>query len=137
MQRVIAVADRGLNTSNNTVFLCGLNDDDSKGHDGYVYGQSVIGSDKEFRKWVLDKKNYKTTKELDENGEEVIFIHKSRIFPKTIQLKNQAGNRTLTMQIYQRQLAYYSKKYAEKQHKDRELVLEKAKDLIKNPGKYT
>jgi len=41
------------------------------------------------------------------------------------------------MQIYQKQLAYYSKKYAEKQRKDRERVLEKAKDLIKNPGKYT
>jgi transposase len=137
MERVIAVADRGLNTSDNTAFLSGVNDDDSKGHDGYVYGQSVIGADKEFRKWVLDKKNYKITKELDENGEEIIFIHKSRIFAKTIQLKNQGGNRTLTMQIYQKQLAYYSKKYAEKQRKDRERVLEKAKDLIENPGKYT
>lgn len=137
MERIIAVADRGLNTSDNTAFLSGVNDDDSKGHDGYVYGQSVIGADKEFREWVLDKKNYKITKELDENGEEIIFIHKSRIFAKTIQLKNQGGNRTLTMQIYQKQLAYYSKKYAEKQRKDRERVLEKAKDLIKNPGKYT
>jgi transposase len=137
MERVIAVADRGLNTSDNTAFLSGINDDNSKGHDGYVYGQSVIGADKEFRKWVLDKKNYKITKELDENGTEVIFIHKSRIFAKTIQLKNQAGNRTLTMQIYQKQMAYYSKKYAEKQRKDRERVLEKAKDLIKDPGKYT
>ena len=41
------------------------------------------------------------------------------------------------MQIYQKQLAYYSKKYAQKQRKDRERILEKAKDLIKNPGKYT
>jgi len=137
MERVIAVADRGLNTSDNTAFLSGVNDDNSKGHDGYVYGQSVIGADKEFRKWVLDKKNYKQTKELDENGKEVIFTHKSRIFAKTIQLKNKVGNRTLTMQIYQKQLAYYSNKYAEKQRKDRERVLEKAKDLIKNPGKYT
>jgi hypothetical protein len=137
MERVVVVADRGLNTSDNTTFHSDVNDDDSKGHDGYVYGQSVIGADKEFRKWVLDKKNYKITKELDENGEEATFIHKSRIFAKTIQLKNQGGNRTLTMQIYQKQLAYYSKKYAEKQRKDRERVLEKAKDLIENPGKYT
>ncbi|MDQ2088219.1 IS1634 family transposase [Herbivorax sp. ANBcel31] len=137
MERVIAVADRGLNTSDNKAFLSGVNDDDSEGHDGYVYGQSVIGADKEFRKWVLDKNNYKITKELDENGEEITFIHKSRIFAKTIQLKNQAGNRTLTMPIYQKQLAYYSKKYAEKQRKDRNRVLEKAKDLIKNPRKYT
>jgi transposase len=137
MERVIAVADRGLDNSDNTALLSGVNDDDSKGNDGYVYGQSVISADKEFRKWVLDKKNYKSTKEIDENGEEVIFIHKSRIFAKTIQLKNKDGNRTLTIQIYQKQLAYYSKRYAEKQRRDREQVLEKAKDLIKNPGKYT
>jgi transposase len=137
MKRVIAVADRGLNTSDNTAFLSGVNDDDSKGNDGYIYGQSVIGADREFRKWVLNKKNYTQTKEFEENGEEVIFIHKSRIFAKTIQLKNQSGNRTLTMQIYQKQLAYYSKKYADKQRKERAHVLEKAKDLIKNPGKYT
>jgi transposase len=41
------------------------------------------------------------------------------------------------MTIYQKQMAYYSKKYAEKQKKERELVLAKAKDLIANPGKYT
>jgi hypothetical protein len=34
-------------------------------------------------------------------------------------------------------MIYYSKKYAEKQKKERELVLTKAKDLIANPGKYT
>lgn len=137
MERIIAVADRGLNTSDNTAFLSGVNDDDTKGHDGYVYGQSIIGADKEFRNWVLDKKDYRATKELDENSQEILFIHKSRIFAKTIQLKNQAGTRKLTMQIYQKQLAYYSEKYADKQRKDRERVLEKAKDLIENPGKYT
>lgn len=137
MERVIAVADRGLNTSDNTAFLSGVNDDDSKGHDGYVYGQSVIGGDKEFKEWVLNEKDYLATKEQGENGEEVLFIHKSRIFAKTIQLKNKAGNRTLTMQIYQKQMAYYSEKYAKKQRRDRERVLEKARDLIKNPDKYT
>ncbi len=50
MERVIVVADRGLNTSDNTAFLSGgVNDDDSQGHDGYVYGQSVIGGDKKFK----------------------------------------------------------------------------------------
>jgi transposase len=37
IERIIAVADRGLNTSDNTVFLSGTNDDNSHGHDGYVY----------------------------------------------------------------------------------------------------
>ena len=34
-------------------------------------------------------------------------------------------------------MVYYSQKYADKQKKDRQMVIEKAKDLIKNPGAYT
>jgi transposase len=137
MERVIVVADRGLNTSDNTAFLSGVNDDDSQGHDGYVYGQSVIGGDKKFKKWVLDKKGYTTDREIDENGEEFFFTHKSRVFAKTVTLKSSNGNRTLTMPIYQKQMVYYSSKYAAKQRKEREHILEKARDLINNPGKYT
>ena len=136
MERVIVVADRGLNTSDNTAFLSGVNDDDSQGHDGYVYGQSVIGGDKKFKKWVLDKKDYTTDREIDENGEEFFFTHKSRVFAKTVTLKSSNGNRTLTMPIYQKQMVYYSSKYAAKQRKEREHILEKARDLINNPGIY-
>lgn len=137
MERVIVVADRGLNTSDNTALLAGANHDDSTGYDGYVYGQSVLGADKEFKGWVINQKGYIDSKETDKNGEEVTFRHKSRVYAKTIQLKKINGERTLKMQIYQKQLVYYSKKYAEKQKKERELVLAKAKDLIANPGRYT
>lgn len=137
MERIITVADRGLNTSDNTAFLAGVNNDNSRGHDGYIYGQSVLSADKEFKAWVLNPDGYIHTKETDKDGEEVIFTHKSRVYAKTIQLENQQGKRTLKMTIYQKQLVYFSKKYAEKQKKERELVLAKAKDLIANPGKYT
>jgi len=137
LERIISVADRGLNTSDNTAFLAGTNDDDSRGRDGYVYGQSVLAGNKEFKAWVLDQEGYIHSKEVDENGEEVIFTHKSRIYAKTIQLENRRGKRNLKMTIYQKQMAYYSEKYAQKQKKERELVLKKAKDLIANPGKYT
>lgn len=137
LKRIIAVADRGLNTSDNTAFLAGTNDDDSCGHDGYVYGQSVLSADKEFKAWVLNTEGYIHSKEVDKDGEEVIFTHKSRIYAKTIQLANRRGKRSLKMTIYQKQMTYYSKKYAEKQKKERELVLKKARDLIANPGKYT
>jgi transposase len=137
LQRIIAVADRGLNTSDNTAFLSGINDDDSKGHDGYVYGQSVLGADKEFKEWVLNTDGYLHTKEIDKNGAEVLFTHKSRVYAKTIQLKDQKGSRSKKMTIYQKQMIYFSQKYADKQKKERELVLSKAKDLITNPGRYT
>lgn len=137
LERIIIVADRGLNSSDNTAFLSGVNHDEMNSNDGYVYGQSIHGGDKEFKKWVLDQKDYVVDDEIDKNGEKIKFKHKSRIFAKTIQLKNSKGNRTLKMDIYQKQMVYYSKKYAEKQKKDRERVLAKAEDLIANPGKYT
>ena len=58
-------------------------------------------------------------------------------YTAALQLENQQGKRTLKMTIYQKQMVYNSKKYAEKQKKERELVLAKARDLIAHPGKYT
>lgn len=137
LQRVIIVADRGLNTSDNTAFLSGKNHDDMEGNDGYVYGQSILGADQEFKKWVLDQNDYLNDKEKDEDGNIIVFKHKSRIFAKKIQLKNADGKRTQQMEIYQKQMVYYSEKYAKKQKTDREKAIAKAKDLIANPGRYS
>ena len=123
-------------TSDNTVFLAGVNDDGAKGHDGYVYGQSVLGADKEFKEWVLSG-GYKTDMVADISGSEVAFTHKSRLFAKTVTLKGQDGKRNKEMVIYQKQMVYFSQKYADKQAHDRDLVIAKAKDLIRNPGRYT
>lgn len=135
MERVIVVADRGLNTSDNIALMAGKNLN-SNHNDGYVYGQSVLGADKDFKKWVLDKNGYISSKELDDNGNEISFIHKSRIYPKTVQLKNSSGKRTQKIDTCQKQMVYFSEKYAKKQRKDREIILHRAQDLIVNPGKY-
>ena len=58
-------------------------------------------------------------------------------FTVWIQLKGRNGKRTRAMCIYQKQMVYYSQKYANKQRKDRERTLAKARDLIANPGRYT
>ena len=137
IERIIVVADRGLNTSDNTAFLSGKNHDDMKGNDGYIYGQSVVGADKEFREWVLNSEGYVSDKETDNDGEVVIFKHKSRIHAKKITLKNSSGERNLPYEIYQKQMVYYSEKYAKKQKADRERVIVKAMSLIANPGQYT
>lgn len=134
LDRVITVADRGLNTSDNTIFIAGKNDDTTN-KDGYVFGQSVLGADKEFKDFVL-KQDYITDKFLDEDNNEITFIHKSRIYGKEVQISRD-GKRTNKSIVYQKQMVYYSEKYARKQKKQRELVLEKARDLINNPGKYT
>ena len=137
MERIIVVADRGLNTSDNTAFLSGKNDDETKGNDGYIYGQSILGADKEFRDWVLNSNGYTDDKEVDKDGETVIFRHKSRITAKKIMLKNSKGERKLPFEIYQKQMVYYSEKYAKKQKKDRERIIAKAKALIASPEQFT
>lgn len=136
LNRIIVVADRGLNTSDNTAYLSGKNHDDMKYNDGYVYGQSVLGGTKEFKNWVINRDKYKIDKFIDDNGNEIIFTHKSRIYAKKITLKTADGIRKIPFEIYQKQMVYYSRKYAEKQRKDREKVLEKARDLISNPSRY-
>ena len=137
LERIIIVADRGLNTSDNTAFLSGKNHDDMEGQDGYVYGQSILGADQEFKKWVLEQDSYSFDEEKDRDGTTIIFKHKSRIFAKKIQLKDSEGKRNKQMDIYQKQMVYYSEKYAKKQRKDRDKTLIQAKDLISNPGKYS
>ena len=137
--RVIFVADRGLNTSDNIYFLNGDNKADHNPRDGYVYGQSVRGADAEFKAWVL-KGDYKTEKLTDDDGREIAFTHKSRIYPKTIQVNvtvpGQKKKKKKSVSIDQKQMAYYSEKYAKKQKHDRDIMVARAKDLIKHPKKY-
>ena len=81
--RIIFVADRGLNTSDNIYYLNGDNKGDNNQRDGYVYGQSVRGASEEFKNWVLEG-GYHTTELMDEEGNKIKFIHKSRIHPKEL-----------------------------------------------------
>lgn len=137
--RVIFVADRGLNTSDNIYFLNGDNKSDYNPRDGYVYGQSVRGADAEFKAWVL-KEDYKTEMFADDNGQKITFIHKSRIHPKTIQVNvtvpGQKKKKKKPVSIDQKQMVYYSEKYAKKQKRDRDVMIARAKDLIAHPKKY-
>lgn len=141
--RTIVVADRGLNTSDNIIKIAGISLEQSLKMNGYVYGQSVRGADEEFKTWVL-KEDYITEKIKDDNGKEIVFKHKSRIYPKKIYVvredkgKTKNGNdKRESILVDQKQMVYYSQKYADKQKRDREMVITKAKDLIAHPEKYT
>jgi transposase len=136
IERIVTVADRGLNTSDNTYLLAGKNDDGCKHNDGYVYGQSVLGADKEFKEFVLKEDKYITEIKKDKDDKEYTFKSKSRIYGKKIVLKDSKGDRRLEDITYQRQVVYWSSKYAAKQKKERDLVIAKAKDLINDPVKY-
>ena len=153
IERIVVVADRGLNTSDNIYYLAGKNDRDL---DGYIYGQSVRGADQEFKNWILNQEGYINSPVYDENGipemfrqmifnkdgkfigyekKQEIFRHKSRIYPKELTIKKD-GKRKVKVRTDQKQLVYYSQKYADKQKRDRNQMIERAKDIIANPKKY-
>ncbi|MDH6366484.1 MULTISPECIES: IS1634 family transposase [unclassified Breznakia] len=134
--RVIVVADRGLNTSDNIFYTHG------KG-DGYVYSQSIRGADKKYRDWVLDEDGYITHNDHsdtitgdDENEVIDAFKIKSRIIGKTIKIEEN-GKRNHEVTIKQKQVVYYSPKYAKRQKMKRLESVEKAQRLIESSGKYT
>lgn len=137
--RIIFVADRGLNTYDNIYFLNGDNKGEANRRDGYVYGQSIRGADSEFKSWVLQK-GYVTDKVPDDEGKEILFKHKSRIHPKELHVNvTRPGSKKKskkTVTVDQKQMVYYSEKYAKKQRSDREVMVQRAKDLIKHPKKY-
>ena len=137
--RIIFVADRGLNTSDNIYYINGDNKGDVNLRDGYVYGQSVRGADAEFKTWVLSG-GYQKDKTVDEYGQQIFFVHKSRIYPKELHVNvTKPGQKKpvkKTVRIDQKQMAYYSEKYAKKQRADREAMVARAMDLIAHPKKY-
>ena len=137
--RIIYVADRGLNTSDNIYWLNGDNKRDYNPRDGYVYGQSVRGADAEFKAWVLSD-GYQEDKVLSDDSSMITFRHKSRIHPKELQVNvTKPGQKKPVKRkvvVDQKQMVYYSEKYAKKQRADRAAMIERAKDLIKYPKKY-
>ncbi len=137
--RIIYVADRGLNTSDNIYWLNGDNKRDHNPRDGYVYGQSVRGADAEFKSWVLSE-GYREDKVPSDDGSMITFLHKSRIHPKELQVNvTKPGQKKPVKKkvvVDQKQMVYYSEKYAKKQRADRATMIERAKDLIKYPKKY-
>lgn len=137
--RIIFVADRGLNTSDNIYYLNGDNKGDDNQRDGYVYGQSIRGADAAFKNWVISG-SYQIDKVINDEGVEISFKHKSRIYPKVLHVNVTKPGRKKPLKksvpVDQKQMIYYSDKYAKKQQADREVMIRRAEDLIKHPKKY-
>ena len=127
LDRMVCVADKGLNCSQNIVVSV------AKG-DGFVFSQSIRGtkSDSKLREWVLDNEGYKQTCEQD-------FMIKSKQGYKTVHPKaaDTEDARARDVDIDVKYVAFWSKKYAVRARHERERVLERARDLINKPGAYT
>jgi len=119
-KRVITVADKGLNSGDNIVFNTVL------GH-GYVFSQSVRGASEEMKEFILDGDGYIAI------GND--YRCKSRIIPATIQFSTEPGKKKKVL-LDQKQVVFYSEKYAVRAKRKRAELLQKAADLIANPSKY-
>jgi hypothetical protein len=120
MGRVIIVADKGINTAPNIVYSL------LRG-DGYVYSQTIRGGNKELKDYALDKRGYRA------HGDNNRI--KSRLYPREIVLKDIKGKRQ-KVRIDEKQVIFYSLKYDKRAKAEREPALQKAMDLVNNPGKY-
>jgi len=120
VDRMVVVADRGLNTGENIAYNI------IKG-DGYIYSQSIRGAQKSLKSYVLNDRGYVER----ENG----FKIKSRVYPREIWVTNVDGQR-VKAPIDEKQIVFYSPDYAKKARAERAFVIEKAKMLVKNPGTF-
>ena len=125
LDRVVVVADKGLNCSDNIAasIACG---------DGFVFSQSIRGkkSDAKLKKWVLDEKGYT-------HGND--FKIKSKQGTKKIHLKAEqtANGKACDIDVEVKYVAFWSKDYQHRARHDRAKSLEKAQKLIENPSAYS
>lgn len=130
--RVIAVADMGCTSSNNIYFLKGGGRD--KRVNGYVFSFSIRKGSEKFKEYVLDDTGY-----TDRDGKPLMknfdYKVKSRIEVREIQvtMKNGAQKRVL---IDEKQVVFWSEKYAKKARTERAETIKKALDVIANPKKH-
>jgi len=121
---VIAVADAAQNTGNNIYYL-------DQGKQGYVFSQSIRGGSKEFKEYVVDEGGYEWF-----GGE---YKRKSQVVPREIQVEFTKGDKTHKKKVLvdQRQIVFYSEKYAERARAKREAAVKKAYQIVNNPAAYT
>jgi transposase len=121
--RVISVADKGMTTGDNIWYTI-----NTPAHDGYVFSMSIRGAEKSMREYVLDDDGYVWL------GKE--YKRKSRKYPRTIQVTSTSGKK-IKKQVDEKQVVFWSEKYAKRAKAEREATLAKARDLAANPGSYT
>lgn len=121
--RVISVADKGMTTGDNIWYTI-----NTPSKDGYVFSMSVRGADKEMKAFVLNDDGYEWL------GNE--YKRKSRRYPRRIQVTSNSGKK-LKKTVHEKQVVFWSEKYAKRAKAEREAAIAKAQDLAKNPGSYT
>lgn len=124
LERVVVVADKGLNCATNIAACVARGD-------GFVFSQSIRGtkSSAEVRAWVISDEGY-----AEQAGGE--FKIKSRQDYKEISVEGPDGGKK-KVRIGVKVVAFWSRKHAERARHERAAVVEKARQLAANPGAYS
>src|SRR5690554_2641371 len=131
--RVIAVADMGCTSSNNIFFLKG--GDQDKHVNGYVFSFSIRRGSEKFKKYVLNDTGY-TDRDGKPLKKDFDYKIKSRIEVREIKVTMRNGSQK-SMLIDEKQVVYWSKKYAEKARAERDEIIKRANDIIADPKKHS
>lgn len=121
--RVVTVADKGMTTGDNIWYTI-----TTPAKDGYVFSMSVRGAEKSLKDYVLEQDGYVWL------GSE--YKRKSRKCPRTIQVTSSSGKK-IKKQVDEKQVVFWSEKYAKRARAERKAALLKARDLAADPGSYT
>ena len=114
-ERVVVVADKGLNTSAN-IARCTLDGN------GFVLSQSVRKATGELRAWVLDQGGY----DVSGSGS---FKVKSRVADKAVYVTGEDGRRHRVM-VPVKEVAFWSRDYFERSRHEREKVVERSRAAV-------
>lgn len=114
-ERVVVVADKGLNTSAN-IAACVLDGN------GYIFSQSVRKATRGLKSWVLDDAGY-------EESASGSFKIKSRISEKAVYVAGEDGKkRRVTVPV--KEVAFWSRDYFERSRRERAKVVEKSRAAV-------
>ena len=131
--RIIVVADKGITGGDNIWYMKTTPD-----RDGYVLSLSVRGASDEFKKYVLDETGYYHKKKVLSGGSfetDKNFKIKSRRDVRIINVSKTGGGK-MKKSVDEKQVIFYSKKYADRTKAERAEAVAKAQDLCLNPAKY-
>lgn len=127
--RIVVVADMGIITGDNIYYLTG-----GKNINGYVFSFSVRGATDAFKDYLLDSNGYVGAdgKPADSDAG---FKLKSWRTSRDISVSMKSG-KVAKRVVYEKQVVFWAKKYADKARAERQGIVKKAMELVEDPAKY-
>jgi hypothetical protein len=122
-QQLTFIADKGNNCGENIILI-----DNNK--DKYVFSQRVRGANKEFSDWVIKQEGY------IQFGEDYKYKFRKHTSNYSKQVKDENGKYKIveTKTVEELQVAFWSRKFAERDIAKRRKSVESSEQAIENPG---